>query len=229
MRALPAVPGLPARVRGPDRPALPRRAQRLPGVRAAGDAARRARRCGRRRARWTRAQLAAGAAQADAAATRRSRAAAELLRARRDRGRSRVSAAFTWPATPPTSAAVRRLKERKRRPHKPLAVMFADLEQVARALPPRRPPRRTLLASSSIPIVLVEWREIGAGFAPGPELGAGARTGEPPPAGRAGGDRRRAPAPDQPRGRGAPALPRRDAAVHAAAHPAAARRPAGRW
>ena len=68
-------------------------------------------------------------------------------------------------------AAVRRLKDRKRRPHKPLAVMFADFEAIdahCRATPAER----ALLASVEHPIVLLEWREAGAGFEPGPELGS---------------------------------------------------------
>ena len=71
-------------------------------------------------------------------------------------------------------AAVRRLKERKRRPDKPLAVMFADLEQVAEHCR-LGPAERELLTSVEHPIVLVEWRAhaTGAGFEPGPELGGG--------------------------------------------------------
>ena len=68
-------------------------------------------------------------------------------------------------------AAVRRLKERKRRPHKPLAVMFGDLEQLAAHCRPTAA-ERALLTSVEHPIVLVEWREQGEAFAPGPEPAA---------------------------------------------------------
>ncbi len=71
-------------------------------------------------------------------------------------------------------AAVRRLKERKRRPDKPLAVMFADLEQVAEHCR-LTPAERELLSSVERPIVLVEWRAhgTGCGFEPGSERGGG--------------------------------------------------------
>ena len=71
-------------------------------------------------------------------------------------------------------AAVRRLKERKGRPHKPLAVMFGDLEQVAGHCRPT-PAEQALLVSVEHPIVLVEWRGPGVGVDPGPELGRAAR------------------------------------------------------
>ncbi|MGD0999018.1 MAG: carbamoyltransferase HypF, partial [Thermoleophilia bacterium] len=71
-------------------------------------------------------------------------------------------------------AAVRRLKERKGRPHKPLAVMFGDLEQVAGHCRPT-PAEQALLAAVEHPIVLVEWRGPGVGVDPGPELGRAAR------------------------------------------------------
>jgi hydrogenase maturation protein HypF len=70
-------------------------------------------------------------------------------------------------------AAVRRLKERKRRPHKPLAVMFGDLEQLAAHCRPTAA-ERALLTSVEHPIVLVEWRQQGEAFAPGPEPAAAA-------------------------------------------------------
>jgi hydrogenase maturation protein HypF len=53
--------------------------------------------------------------------------------------------------------AVRSLKARKRRPHKPLAVMFADLEELRRHCVVS-PAEAELLESPEHPIVLVEWR-----------------------------------------------------------------------
>ena len=67
-------------------------------------------------------------------------------------------------------AAVRRLKERKRRPDKPLAVMFVDLAQVGEHCR-LTAAERELLTSVEHPIVLVEWRAHGTGFEPGEELG----------------------------------------------------------
>jgi hydrogenase maturation protein HypF len=74
--------------------------------------------------------------------------------------------------------AVRRLKERKHRPDKPLAVMFHDIEQVVAHCRPTSA-ERELLASVEHPIVLIEWRGPGAGFAPGPELTGAAPELEP--------------------------------------------------
>ena len=65
---------------------------------------------------------------------------------------------------------VRRLKERKRRPHKALAVMFGDLEQL-RAHCRVSIAEEELLTSPEHPIVLLEWRDIGARGEEGPELG----------------------------------------------------------
>ncbi len=53
--------------------------------------------------------------------------------------------------------AVRRLKTRKRRPHKPLAVMFSDLEELRRHCHVSTA-EEELLASPELPIVLLEWR-----------------------------------------------------------------------
>jgi len=53
--------------------------------------------------------------------------------------------------------AVRRLKARKRRPHKPLAVMFSDLEEL-RHLCRVSAAEEELLTSPELPIVLLEWR-----------------------------------------------------------------------
>ncbi len=62
--------------------------------------------------------------------------------------------------------AVRRLKERKRRPHKPLAVMFVDLTQLRTHCRGGAAEER-LLTSPEHPIVLLEWP--GAGAAGGRE------------------------------------------------------------
>jgi hydrogenase maturation protein HypF len=68
--------------------------------------------------------------------------------------------------------AVRRLKLRKRRPDKPLAVMFAGLD-VLRAHCRVGAEEAALLASPEHPIVLLEWRAIGPTGEAGPEAGAG--------------------------------------------------------
>jgi len=67
---------------------------------------------------------------------------------------------------------VRELKERKGRPHKPLAVMFTDLEQL-RAHCRASDEEADLLESPEHPIVLLEWRDIGTNGQMGPELGDG--------------------------------------------------------
>ena len=103
--------------------------------------------------------------------------------------------------------AVRRLKRRKRRPDKPLAVMLRDVDEL-RAHCRVTPEEESLLTSPEHPIVLLEWRDVGTWGRAWP----GARRGS------AGWGRRR---PDRPGGRRPPALPRRDAAVHAAARAAA--------
>ncbi len=72
--------------------------------------------------------------------------------------------------------AVRRLKGRKRRLDKPLAVMFRDLDEV-RSHCRVGTDEEGLLASPEHPIVLVEWREIGADGAVGPEVGRGGAIG----------------------------------------------------
>jgi len=69
--------------------------------------------------------------------------------------------------------AVLELKRRKGRPHKPLAVMFADLGQVRRHCRVDDA-EAALLQSVEAPIVLVEWRGPGAGLEPDGELGSGA-------------------------------------------------------
>jgi hydrogenase maturation protein HypF len=68
--------------------------------------------------------------------------------------------------------AVRRLKQRKRRPDKPLAVMFGGLEEL-RAHCLVTAEEGALLTSPEHPIVLLEWREIDPSGATGPELGGG--------------------------------------------------------
>jgi hydrogenase maturation protein HypF len=66
--------------------------------------------------------------------------------------------------------AVSRLKSRKRRPHKPLAVMASGIDEVRRHCRVT-PPEEELLQSPEHPIVLVEWRDIGLAGELGPELG----------------------------------------------------------
>jgi hydrogenase maturation protein HypF len=72
---------------------------------------------------------------------------------------------------------VRRLKERKRRPHKPLAVMVADVRELRRHCRVTDAEEAALL-SPEHPIVLLEWRDVGPGGIQGPEL-ARAVTGAP--------------------------------------------------
>ncbi len=69
---------------------------------------------------------------------------------------------------------VRRLKRRKRRPDKPLAVMFSGLEEL-RVHCRVSPEEEELLTSPEHPIVLLEWRELGPDGEPGPEVGDGGR------------------------------------------------------
>ena len=71
-------------------------------------------------------------------------------------------------------AVVRRLKQRKRRPDKPLAVMFRDLDQV-RAHCCVGVDEAELLTSPEHPIVLLEWREVGENGAVDPEVAVGQR------------------------------------------------------
>ena len=137
------------------------------------------------------------------------RAAAELLRAGEILAVKGLGG-FHLACDATDGGAVRRLKLRKRRPDKPLAVMFAGLEEL-RAHCRVGTAEAALLTSPEHPIVLLEWREVGPSGEPGPEAGGGGR--------RPGG----------PGGRRPPALPRRDAAVHAAARAAPAAPPAGRW
>ncbi|MCL5026718.1 MAG: carbamoyltransferase HypF, partial [Chloroflexi bacterium] len=54
-------------------------------------------------------------------------------------------------------AAVRRLRERKRRPHKPLALMMADMDEVRRHCLASAE-EEDLLRSPQVPIVLLPWR-----------------------------------------------------------------------
>ncbi len=90
--ALPPVPGVPAGVRGSGRPALPRRAQRVPRVRAARTAA----------APETGGVVGGGRRRRRRPGGSRSRGRGTAPRAARS-SPSRVSAAFTSPATPPTA------------------------------------------------------------------------------------------------------------------------------
>ena len=68
--------------------------------------------------------------------------------------------------------AVRRLKLRKRRPDKPLAVMFSGLDEV-RAHCRVGAEEAALLTSPEHPIVLLEWRAVGPSGETGPEAGTG--------------------------------------------------------
>ena len=166
--AFPMCPACRREYDGPRRPALPRRAQRLPGLRAAGDPDRRAPGAGRRRGATGRGagrRATAGAAGA----------AGVVLARRRRRARSpgrpellcggaimavKGLGGFHLACDATDEAAVRRLKERKRRPHKPLAVMFGDLEQLA-AHCRLTAAERGAADLGRAPIVLVEWRQRG--------------------------------------------------------------------
>jgi len=106
------------------------------------------------------------------------RAAAELLR------RGEILAVkglggFHLACDATGGAVVRRLKERKRRPHKALAVMFADLEQL-RGHCRMSAAEEELLTSPEHPIVLLPWREVAPDGAVGAELGRGADGAGPP-------------------------------------------------
>ena len=137
MRDFPMCPACAARVRRPGGPALPRPAERLPGLRARGCTWT----CGRapsRRDRGTerrtpsrdpRRRRGAEPPRTDADPSL-PRTAGELLCATATSSPSRASAASISPATRPTSAVVRRLRERKHRCDKPLAVMFRDLDEL---------------------------------------------------------------------------------------------------
>ena len=168
MRRFPLCPACRARVRGPGRPALPRRAQRVPGLRAAGTPAA----AGGARARGAGevVELAAGA-EGDPAGP--IRAAAELLRAGEILAVKGLGG-FHLACDATDGDAVRRLKLRKRRPDKPLAVMFAGLDELRRHCRVSTA-EEALLTSPEHPVVLLEWREIGPDGEPGPELGAGGR------------------------------------------------------
>ncbi len=67
---------------------------------------------------------------------------------------------------------VRRLKERKKRPHKPLAVMFAGLDELRRHCRVDDA-EAALLLSPGHPVVLLDWRDVGPHGDAGPEAGAG--------------------------------------------------------
>ena len=131
-------PALPARIRGRRRSAVSRAAERVSGVRPA------ARRCARRR-------------RAASTLTMRSRGRAGARR-RVSSSRSRASAGFTWRATRRREAAVRLLRERKRRDEKPLAVMVRSLRDAADALAVVGDEERRLLTSVERPIVLLPKR-----------------------------------------------------------------------
>ena len=99
------------------------------------------------------------------------RAAAELLRAGEILAVKGLGG-FHLACDATNGEAVRRLKLRKRRPDKPLAVMFAGLEEL-RAHCRVGCEEAALLTSPEHPIVLLDWRNIGASGETGPETGAG--------------------------------------------------------
>jgi len=123
----------------------------------------------RRAADGAEIELAAGG-EADPAAP--IRAAAELLRSGEILAVKGLGG-FHLACDATDGAAVRRLKERKRRPHKPLAVMFADLDQLREHCAADEL-EAALLLSPEQPIVLLDWREIGPSGEVGDERGAGA-------------------------------------------------------
>jgi len=115
------------------------------------------------------------------------RAAAELLR------RGEILAikglgGFHLACDATDGEAVRRLKRRKGRPHKPLAVMLADLDGLRRHCLVDDD-EAALLESPEHPIVLLRWREVDERGVMGPELGT--RVGAAPAAdpAEAGSDR----------------------------------------
>jgi hydrogenase maturation protein HypF len=116
-------------------------------------------------------ELAAGG-EADPAAP--IRAAAELLRGGEILAVKGLGG-FHLACDATDGAAVRRLKERKRRPHKPLAVMFADLQQL-REHCAADAEEAALLLSPEHPIVLLDWREIGPSGEVGAERGGATAT-----------------------------------------------------
>ena len=140
-----------ARVPRPGRPALPRPAGVLPGLRAGAGAAGPGRAGGRGRP--------AGAGRRPGSGT----------------GRwwpSRASAATTWPPTRPTSRPWPRLRARKHREDKPFAVMVADLDAARAPVCWSTPAEEALLASPRRPIVLLRRR-------PGGGDGRAGGAGEP--------------------------------------------------
>ncbi|MEI6727464.1 MAG: acylphosphatase, partial [Actinomycetes bacterium] len=106
----------------------------------------------RRAADGAEIELAAGG-EADPAAP--IRAAAELLRGGEILAVKGLGG-FHLACDATDGATVRRLKERKRRPHKPLAVMFADLEQLREHCAVDEA-EAALLLSPEHPIVLLDW------------------------------------------------------------------------
>ena len=109
---------VPGRVRGSAGPPLPRAAQRVPGLRAAGAAARARRRGGRD-----------GRCRA-----RRRRRTCSTARS----SRSRASAATTSPAAPTTRTPSRCCAARKHREDRPFALLVADVEAARAARRARR-------------------------------------------------------------------------------------------
>ena len=97
------------------------------------------------------------------------RAAAELLR-RGEILASKGLGGFHLACDATDGEAVRRLKRRKGRPHKPLAVMLSDLEELRRHCLVDED-EAALLESPEHPIVLLRWREVDERGGMGPELG----------------------------------------------------------
>ena len=130
----------------------------------------------REREEW--AEMAAGA-EGDPAAP--IRAAAELLRAGEILAVKGLGG-FHLACDATDTEVVRRLKLRKRRPDKPLAVMFSGLNEL-RVHCLVSPEEASLLLAPEHPIVLLEWRDVGPSGEAGPEMGAtpagGGPAGEP--------------------------------------------------
>jgi hydrogenase maturation protein HypF len=104
-------------------------------------------------------------------------AAAELLRAGEILALKGLGG-FHLACDATSGEAVRRLKERKRRPDKPLAVMVAGLDDLRRHCRVGED-EAALLTSPEHPIVLLEWRPVGPSGETGDELGERGGAGGP--------------------------------------------------
>ena len=137
-----------------------------------------------RRVNGTAVELAAGTTDDPAAPIR---AAAELLRdgevlAVKGLGGFHLACDAT------DGAVVRKLKQRKRRPDKPLAVMFGDVDELRRHCRVD-PEEADLLTSPEHPIVLLDWREVRTDGTIGAEVGSAEADVPPVDAGVAVGQR----------------------------------------